>query len=232
MRGVVVLGVFRSGTSLVSRILAELGVDFGPGAALFGPTRFNPDGFFQRRDVLEANTRFIGSAGSSVALPSDPEVLLQNGDVSLLRGPDLGWRGSRKPWGLKDPRFSATLLSWVEAGILARNGLRLVQVSRDASECARSILSFPPFAQLLPEINPDNVQTAVRRYSELAEWHIRRLGVPAIRVQYEQLTSEPRRVIQELAEFIGTGDQERNRDAALLVGKEHALMRYYIRGSV
>jgi hypothetical protein len=61
-----VLGCYRSGTSLVSSILAKLGVDFGQ--QLYPSSSHNPNGYFESEQLIE-------KAGFTLAKPGHPQEI-------------------------------------------------------------------------------------------------------------------------------------------------------------
>lgn len=231
-RGVIVLGVFRSGTSQASRILQALGVDFGPACDLFAPTQYNPWGFFQRRDVLVANNRLLHSAGCSADSPVDPEKILLRADPACLSSAVLDWISDKPTWGLKDPRFSATLLTWIKCGRINTEGLVLINVMRRNEATAASILRFPMMATLLPKVNAGNVAALVAHYRELATWHINRLGLPTLAVYLEELIENPRQEIEKLANFVGCTNQDAIENAIQSTNRERVLQLYFMERSV
>lgn len=225
---IVVMGPYRSGTSLVSQVLHALGVDFGENDAFqLEPDRFNPGGYFQRRDVVAANARLIGNASESIAVPAAPELILQGASADLLGEVDLGWRDRSRLFGLKDPRFCVTLLTWLKLGILSEDVLRIVRVTRDPRSVARSSIlqkevgSFCGYDMVRAE-------AMARTYDAYAAWHVDCLGVPSIKICYERLVHEPKRTITELALFIGQDDPKAIQRGLSVIGKKRALVRHYL----
>lgn len=215
--GIVVMGPFRSGTSLVCRILSELGVDFGPTNRMLKPDIFNPGGYMQRADVRQANNRLIRSAGSRVAWPEHPEYIADHGDLSLLLQPDLGWRVAAPLWGIKDPRLCATLLSWLRAEAIQQSRIRVVHVMRDSDACAKSMFSMPELARQLRPRTLAAARKTITRYADLAAWHAAHLDSPVFSLAYENLTARPLECVAGLAEFAGCRDETRTSAAARLV---------------
>ncbi|TAG96967.1 MAG: hypothetical protein EAZ09_05655 [Oscillatoriales cyanobacterium] len=68
-----VLGCYRSGTSLVSSILAKLGVDFGQ--QLYPSSSHNPNGYFESEQINHFNTQLIEKAGFTLAKPGHPQEI-------------------------------------------------------------------------------------------------------------------------------------------------------------
>jgi hypothetical protein len=231
-RGVIVLGVFRSGTSQVSRVLQALGVDFGPAYDLFAPTRDNPWGFFQRDDVLAANNRLLHSAGCSADFPAAPELILRLADPACLQPVALDWMTGKRIWGLKDPRFAATLLTWIERDRIDREGLVLVDVRRGDEATAASILRFPMMAWLLPKVNASNVAALVDRYRELVAWHIDRLRLPTLAICLEDLIENPQREVENLARFVACTNPLAIESAVECTNRERILQIYFTQRSV
>lgn len=226
---VIVMGPYRSGTSLVSQILSGLGVDFGPHEAFQLPAdRFNPGGYFQRRDIVEANRKLIESVSPSLGEPVSPLQLLSDASTEPLAEVDTSWFRTRDRWGAKDPRFSITLFTWMRAGVLSGESVRIVRVCRDIDAIARSAVAHKEVGSFC---NYDLQQAAVMtaRYDDYARWHTRELGLPAFEVSYEALTRQPAQMVRELASFIGCADPKLVDQCIAKVGKRRALLRHYIR---
>jgi hypothetical protein len=215
--GIIVMGPFRSGTSLTCRILSALGVDFGPANRMLKPDLFNPSGYMQRADVRQANTRLIRSAGSCVAWPDDPERIAANGDLSVLQQPDLQWRDAASLWGIKDPRFCATLLSWVRSGSIRSSRLSIVHVTRDRDACARSLYAMPELARQLRPGTLASARKTIERYAGFAAWHAAHLDLPVLTLAFEELLAVPQEHVARLAAFVGNRNDSRIAAAIRLV---------------
>lgn len=208
-RTVVVIGPFRSGTSLASRILSILGADFGPPDTMLKADRFNPDGYFQHARVRIANNRLIRSVGSTVAWPEHPQVLATEGDLPPLQRVGLAWTGATSLSGIKDPRFSATLLAWIAAGVLDPSRLRVVRMERQLDDAAQDLYGMPELARQMAEHSLESARATLERYAGFAAWHAGNLGVPHLALRYEDLLADPSMNIARLADFIGMGSQRR-----------------------
>lgn len=227
--GIIVIGPFRSGTSLVSGLLAGLGVNFGRLSETSPPPdRYNPLGYFQRPEVVSANSRFIVSARSTQEYPALPQDLSLHGNRDILGAVDLSWQDKVAVWGMKDPRFSATLLSWIEAGRISRNSLKLVRVMRNIEAIAKSIMNHREVREYCGSDRARAVEMSMR-YDSLAAWTEENLGVLSFRVQYELLISQPATQVARLAEFIGAPDQSKVRRSTRLIGRRRALLHHYVR---
>ncbi|MFO7551201.1 MAG: glycosyltransferase [Haliea sp.] len=110
MRNVVVLGMHRSGTSMVAHQLHAFGLEAGSEAELLAPREDNPAGFWERRDVVALNDEILGAAGGSWFMPPAREQLAPADYRERVAGilatlPKAGWL-------LKDPRLLLTWPAW------------------------------------------------------------------------------------------------------------------------
>lgn len=147
--GIFILGMHRSGTSLVTRLLQQCGGFVGTTEEQLTPSEWNRDGFWERQDVLHLNERLLDLMRPDLAdwpaqkgwmkIPPDPAPVLAD---HLLRD----WRRDRdrvfsrvkdenRPWLIKDPRLCLTLPWWREAAPDAP----VLLVFRNPLEIARSL---------------------------------------------------------------------------------------------
>lgn len=115
-RGIVVLGMHRSGTSALSGILRLLGFDSG--ADLLRPNEFNPTGYWENRSIVALNERILSHLGASWSevflLPyylgrTDLRAVFEAEATALL---DKAISG-KQTWVLKDPRISVLIDFWL-----------------------------------------------------------------------------------------------------------------------
>ncbi|RKY58925.1 MAG: hypothetical protein DRP96_07780, partial [Candidatus Neomarinimicrobiota bacterium] len=109
-----VMGMHRSGTSLLTNIIYNAGYYVGEEEDLLPPSPFNPKGYFERRSIMEANDLILGSAlGSWDSPPAFENIKKVCVDPLLhdLLQPYLQHERSV----LKDPRFAFTLPVWEKA---------------------------------------------------------------------------------------------------------------------
>jgi hypothetical protein len=225
MTGVVILGVWRSGTSLVGQVAAELGVDFGPEEGMGRTDQYNPGGYFERIDVVHLNARLLETAGRSFGNPGDPATLAKHADPGVWHEADLDWMKSAAVWGLKDPRMCATLNAWLSFGWMKPEGLRIVRVERDFDAIVRSAVRYPNVAKHYAH-NEDAIRAGAHEFDRLAEWQLEHLDAPVHRLRYEDMIAEPRRQSERLAAFLDVHDQRMIRRAAGQIGKRKAQFRW------
>src|SRR4051812_19368334 len=69
VRLVSVIGMHRSGTSLVARITNLLGVDFGATAEMLPAAPRNPSGFWENARLVELNDELLDALGGNATTP-------------------------------------------------------------------------------------------------------------------------------------------------------------------
>ena len=135
---ILVLGMHRSGTSIVTRLINMMGAYFAPEGASHGFTKDNAKGFWERRDVMQLNQRILryhklewNDLGKwSKNAPLTAPLELSREIKTLILNLD-----AFRPWVLKDPRMCLTLSAWLphlEVPVA-------VIVSRDPREIALSL---------------------------------------------------------------------------------------------
>lgn len=112
-----VLGMHRSGTSAVSRLINLMGAQIGPIELLGRPADDNAKGFWERSDVRDVNDALLAARGANWRQP------LPMLEISTLAATEQERReiarvlfdvDVHRPWVLKDPRLCLTLPLWNE----------------------------------------------------------------------------------------------------------------------
>ncbi len=194
--GVLVCGMHRSGTSVLTRVLKACGLwlghdeDFLPAHA-----EDNPEGYWERRDVYEAQFAFLDALGfhwdklagfSNDVFASGHAYVLRDRLRRIVRDLD-----PHSPWLLKDPRLSLLLPIWLE---LAPNLVPIVAV-RHPLEIAGSLARSPR------GIYPN--RHALVLWEKYLLRTLKNLdGRRAIFVSYRQLLSDPRGEVTRLVNLL------------------------------
>ena len=154
---VVVLGMHRSGTSLLANILHLLGVDM-----LDQPTHAstkNETGFWERQDILALQDEILATLGVPIGSPAHA-VPFASGwwrsvDIRPLKerlrdlvGEHL--KTVRRPWGFKDPRTCRLLPLWGEILEELDVSPRFVWAVRHPAESSRSMTEKNPHRRPIP----------------------------------------------------------------------------------
>lgn len=141
-KGIIVLGMHRSGTSLVTRMLNLSGFEIGPDSIIMKPDPvFNPKGYWERTDIVEINDRVLYSIGCSWWKVSkldinrvsqyERQIYREKLNEIINSFPD------DKPFIIKDPRMILTHPLWHDIF----TDVHFVFVHREPVEIAMSLHS-------------------------------------------------------------------------------------------
>jgi hypothetical protein len=137
-RPVAVVGMHRSGTSMVAKLLQQAGLHLGDETDLMPAADENPEGFYEHLEFVRLNDEVLNAAGAGWDCPPaagfdwDGDAL----DPFRARAQRLAAPlAERPPWGWKDPRTSLTLPFWQSAF----GSLRVVAVVRNPLEVITSL---------------------------------------------------------------------------------------------
>lgn len=194
-RGVIVLGMHRSGTSVLSRALIALGVDFGGTFVDVEPD--NPKGFFEDKDVNSLNVSFLLAMGCrwhTLLLPANSPSAMNSSfkeqATALLKRKFTG----RPLWGLKEPRITRLLPYWKAA---------LADIN--AKGCY-VLANRHPLSVVESLAKRDDIPQA----QALALWALHQIdGLTAIIenggivVDYDLMMNQPSTEMRRLAQFLG-----------------------------
>lgn len=117
----VILGMHRSGTSLLANLLHELGVDFGTN--LMAADEWNEAGYWERKDILALHERMLEALNLrwdhprlTLPLPSDwkERPAIQKLKIKLTQMVRSEVERSAGICGFKDPRMAILLPLWSE----------------------------------------------------------------------------------------------------------------------
>ncbi|MCF7688800.1 MAG: sulfotransferase [Cephaloticoccus sp.] len=222
-----IVGPYRSGTSITSRVVAALGVNFGGASDLIPADTRNPSGYFERDDLNKANQHYIESAGGSLESPGHPEHILDRGDVSILQNCDLNWMQHISVVGIKDPRMCATLSAWFSAGIFNPQKSRIIHIRRDLEATVRSAKSHDHVAQYCAH-DPRRIRKMITEYTRLATFQAQSGICPVLTIDYEELVKNPAGMTKLIADFLDVSDPVLIQCAASNIGKHRAQFRFQL----
>lgn len=137
---VFVLGMHRSGTSLISRVVNLLGYHLGADEHLMVPTQFNPNGYWENQLLTDLNDEILARLGGTwCEPPAFPDGWEHSDELADLRCKastiiETEFKGISS-WSWKDPRNCLTLPFW--QSLLPP--LRCIIVIRNPIDVARSL---------------------------------------------------------------------------------------------
>ena len=189
-RGVMIVGMHRSGTSAVTRVVNLLGVPLGQADDVYS-AKDNPSGHWESRQLCALDNVILNVFGGfDIAMPPMPHTWLQSRRAARLRPVMRAtfnnvYQGERWLW--KDPRLCLTLPLWRQV----LTDFCVVFVVRDAGQVVRSLHrreGFPRFYcyALWEEHNRRAVAALT--------------GLPVVRVDFDSMLEDPPSQVKLLAE--------------------------------
>src|SRR5579875_68221 len=139
---VFVLGMHRSGTSAVTRVLNLLGVDLG--TQLMPASRDNERGYWEHAEIVQVHDELLGALDSKwddlrplpEGWPTTPAATAAAAKLRAIIERDFG---AAALWGLKDPRLCRLLPLWLPLLRSMRQTPHFILVLRHPREVAASL---------------------------------------------------------------------------------------------
>lgn len=195
MLRVPIVGMHRSGTSVVARLCNLLGVDLGPEDKMLEPLEENPEGFWENRPLQWVNKELLAHFGGDwqhpPLLPDDwasRAELDPQRQKAAKRLARLVTTSDDRPVGFKDPRTCLTLAFWRSIGAADR----IVCVVRDPFEVATSL-------QVRSQVGLEHALALWNRYTVAALAQ----APDAHMIVHRSVFTEPERVVTDLGRFLG-----------------------------
>ncbi len=140
-RGLVVIGMHRSGSSLAMQLLHACGAAVGNPAMLAGARADNPEGFFERKDLVHLHESSLAQASASWWNPwplLKAERPAEHKERFIISAQRIlsAVRPTVSLWALKDPRITLFLPEWLE--VLPQDTL-FILAWRRPGDVARSL---------------------------------------------------------------------------------------------
>lgn len=116
-KAIVILGMHRSGTSLLAKTIKSLGVYIGRDEQMISPREDNPEGFWEHSEIVDIHEKLLSSLSSSwdttQPLPSEwwlsEDLLSYRSKIKDIVTTNFS---NRAIWGFKDPRTCLLLPLW------------------------------------------------------------------------------------------------------------------------
>ena len=200
---VVVLGMHRSGTSMIAGGLSKIGINMGK--RMLGRTPSNPLGHFEDEDFYNLNRKILDFTGGNWRNPPNEENILAQKDKFKKEIVDLIFIKNReKYWGWKDPRTSLTIQLYFP---YLKNPYFIV-CHRQAKAVAESLLQRDRIeiqeGMKLWEIYETRIDIFFKEFSKL-----KRLDL-----YYEKVIAEPQEAVRKIIDFVNLNtDKERYENA-------------------
>ncbi len=196
---VVVLGMHRSGTSLVSGVLSKMGVNMGK--RLLKPSVENPKGYFEDLEFFNLNATILHEAGGDWKAPPNKETLLKVMKKNREKFRDIINRKNKnsKLWGWKDPRTVLTIDGYMN--FLSPKKTKFIIVFRNSLTIAHSLNKKKKEKFRVKVI--DGLELSSIYNCELARFIKKYPRYSKLFLAYESILQNKEENIKKISEFIG-----------------------------
>jgi hypothetical protein len=194
---VLILGMHRSGTSLVSAIINKLGIFGGDEETLERSAEWNPKGYWEFRQFTQANNRILAALGARwdrVSALDESLIGLHEAGISgicMELEPSFKRFDGHGDWAIKDPRLCLLLPAWRRH---FRNPLAVLVV-RDPVEVAISLSKRNQMPLSVGIALWEFYMRSAVRYAQ---------GMPIVVVDYNALLQNPKLEIAALQEKLAS----------------------------
>ena len=196
-RAIVVLGMHRSGTSVLTRGLQGLGVYLGD--RFLGTRPDNPTGYWEDQGIVDLNERLLAALGlnwESISLIADSQW--QRAEVQTLGDEAAAYLQDRflqyPLWGFKDPRTVRLLPFW-------RTVLQRLGVDDQYIIAIRTPLGVA--TSLLRRQNVSPATSHMMSLVYLVPYLHEIAGKPVVVADYDLLMADPRTQLSRVADRLG-----------------------------
>ncbi|MBW3632381.1 MAG: sulfotransferase [Chloroflexi bacterium] len=164
---VAIVGMHRSGTSMVAKLLQQAGLHLGNEEDLMPPADENPEGFYEHLDFVRLNDEVLNAAGAGWDCPPRAGFNWESRALDPFRERARSLAATLvtgAPWGWKDPRTSLTVPFWrsalgpFQAVAVVRNPLEVVTSlhRRNGFSTALGLTLWQLYAErILEDTSPD-----------------------------------------------------------------------------
>ncbi len=197
-----VLGMHRSGTSLVSGLLHQSGIAMGTDKSFKPrPNQENPKGFFENYDFRRLNDQILESAGYTVKDWNPKLKPLKISWWQRMRMKELVHANDREyhSWGWKDPRQMLTCSQWFEVmtNANADSRLKIIFVYRNPLNVSISMLKRKNIGTISHGL------ALWFLYNKKSLNFIEETKIPCFTFSFERLITEPSYLLPSLSQFTG-----------------------------
>jgi hypothetical protein len=209
---ILVLGMHRSGTSAITRVLNLLGVDLG--TRLLSPGVDNTKGFWESEAAFHIDEKLLTDMGRSWAdVREMPDAWVGSDAASTALGHIVNLAQTEfvdsALWALKDPRLCRLAPLWLRAFELLGTRVSVVMIVRDPREVAESLHKR------------DGLD---RKYSHLLwaqhvmEAEIASRGLPRVMLTYDELLKDWSTCMERVSTGLDISWPADNDEARLAIG--------------
>lgn len=192
---IIVLGMHRSGTSMITNMLENAGYFVGEGEDILNPAFDNPKGFFENRKIIAINDLILQLCGGSWDNPPSESDIKQINIDPYLSSIIYKIFERKNLVVIKDPRMCLTFPVWKE---LLPDNLKIIYVKRLRDAVISSL-------NKRNEFDESKSKNLYQVYNERAVNYCN--GFETISLDFEDMFTEKRdSVLANLGEFLNSSE--------------------------
>jgi len=202
-KNIAILGCPRSGTSLVAHLVKSAGYDadnYGTRDLMKPNKDFNPDGYFERIDIVKTNDRLIHLIGENYNFLNPPTLHKVKANNNISQGCEelSNELNAYSGWFIKDSRLAFTL------NLYKLKNVHIIKVIRNPQSVKQSMIRH--YGNLFEQdvkhgphkVKQGNFNDYYKNINQCIDWQAS-LG-PSITVTYENIINGK---VEELQDFLG-----------------------------
>jgi hypothetical protein len=210
---VVVIGMHRAGTSMISGIIHRLGIVMGE--SMLGSVWSNPLGLYEDEEFVKINKKILNNVNSNwYNIPDRREI--STVDSQIIEYVEDSIRKRKKhgsPWGWKDPRTTITYPIYHEF----LSNPYIIKCTRDVTNIAMSL-------KRKNDIPVRKGEILAGKYFERMENTIPN-QLPCKTVKYEEVLSNPEEEINDICDFLNISPDQKDLQKAVSFVKPKSYLR-------
>ncbi len=191
---IIVLGMHRSGTSMIASVVEALGVHMGE--ELLPPHETdNKYGYYEDTDFVPLNDSILTAAGGDwIKPPARYKILIEYENFKDRIEKLITKKQKNNTWGWKDPRTALT----VELFLPYIDNPHFIYIKRDFASVAKSL------KKRNEQYDANYLFHLSEEYNQRIQYLItKNKKIPALELRYEDVIKYPKRTVKKIELFLG-----------------------------
>ncbi|MGS2724270.1 sulfotransferase [Porticoccus sp. GXU_MW_L64] len=203
-KNIIILGMPRSGTSMLSSIFVNHGYYVASDSdSVRAPDHFNPDGYWESDQLTKFNAEVLKISGFQHdntwmydSILSDHIKNIKNIKKKAHHKNFVEFYYKNAPWVWKDPRLCYTLEYWWP---LVAENTKVILIERDRKAIFNSFVRVR--WKKKSRKDRDDAYKRIRNHIGQAVKTLQEYDIPHLRLRYEDFQNHPELVLREISEF-------------------------------
>jgi len=193
-KNIVILGMHRSGTSMISSVVEALGVNIGDD--LLPPyEKENKLGYFEDTDFISLNDSILAAAGGDwLKPPARYKIILQGKEYEDKIKQMVTKKHNSELWGWKEPRTAIT----IELFLPYLRNPHFIYINRSYESVAKSLKKRDL------EKNDEYLYFLAEEYNlRIKSFFSRHKKLPVLTLNYDDVLEHPKKNVKKLELYLG-----------------------------